>query len=212
MARTDPFKLKQVAVKLVTVPPLYSAEPVTTPEAAIRVMADELKDLDREVVAIVNFKTNMQPINFSIVSMGCLNGAIVKPRELLKNVFLSNANSIIMIHNHPSGSLNPSKEDIGITDQMAKLCSLAGIEFFDHIIIGAGNTQSYFSMKEKGMLPMETIRYTQNINALQWPKSVAAEPESNYEKKTSVLGELKEIQSDIQAIEKTKIHSKKLER
>ncbi len=213
MGRTNPFKLKQAAVKLVSAPPLYSTEPIITPGMAVRVMANELKDLDREVVAILNLKTNMQPINFSIASMGTLNSAIIKPRELLKNVFLSNANGIIMIHNHPSGSLNPSKEDIAITDQMIKLCSLAGVDLYDHIIIGAGNLDRYYSMKIKGEMSFDAVRFSQDINALQWSETAAAEPRTNYEEnKTSVLKDLKEIKEQAQEKPKKNLPGKDMER
>ena len=64
------FELEQVAIRMVRERPLYSETPIHSPEDAIRVMADALLDYDREVFAIVNFQSDMRPINFSIISMG----------------------------------------------------------------------------------------------------------------------------------------------
>lgn len=73
MPRKKSYKLDRVAIRMVKEPPLYSEEPVNTAEAAIKVMRDAFKDYDREVVCIVNLKSNMQPINLNIVSIGALD-------------------------------------------------------------------------------------------------------------------------------------------
>ncbi len=175
MSEQNPFELKQAAVRLVEAPPLYSPEPIHYPEAAIRLIGNELKDYDREVMVVVNCKTNLQPINFSIASMGALDQAMVHPRELMKNMFLSNANSVLLIHNHPSGHLTPSQDDVMITDRMMQLCSLAGIGLLDHIIIGAGNDKTYYSLREHEEIPADRNRFTKDIDMLQWPMTAVAE-------------------------------------
>jgi DNA repair protein RadC len=62
------------------------------------------------------FNTKNEPVNISVVSVGTLNSALVHPREVMKTAILSNSNSIIIAHNHPSESLEPSIEDENITD------------------------------------------------------------------------------------------------
>jgi len=114
-------------------------------------MAAELAQYDREVMCILNLKTNEQPINMSIVSMGSLNAAIISPREVFKSSILSNAASIIALHNHPSGSLKPSKEDKLITKKLAVCGELLNIPLLDHIII-AGETGERFSFREQDLL------------------------------------------------------------
>lgn len=109
MSTAKPFKLKQSAIRMVAAPPLQSEEPITSPEAAIRVMASELKNYDREVMCVINLKQNGQPINFNIASMGALNESIVHPRELMKSIILSNAASVILVHNHPSEVSSPRR-------------------------------------------------------------------------------------------------------
>ena len=68
---------------MVREPSLYSAERIRCPEDAIRVIADELATYDREVFAVLNLKTNGQPINLNICSVGTLDSSVVSPREIL---------------------------------------------------------------------------------------------------------------------------------
>lgn len=86
-----------------------------------------------------------------MASVGSLNQSLVSPREIFKTSILSNAANMLLIHNHPSGSLNPSKDDIEITDRLIQLTDLMGIPLLDHIIVG-GNNIEYFSMREKGLM------------------------------------------------------------
>lgn len=148
-------RLEQVAVRLVKQPPLYSDVPMNNPEAAVRVMNDFLAEMDRELVCIVNLQADLKPINMNIVSAGALDEAIVHPREIMKSAILSNANSMMLIHNHPSGSVSPSEKDIQVTIRLQEVGSLMGIPVIDHIITGRG--QEYYSFKEKDILPVPRI-------------------------------------------------------
>lgn len=196
MSTKNPFKLKQVAIRMVSAPPIKSAEPLCSPEAAIRVMAQELKEYDREVVCLVNLKLDLSPINFNIVSMGALDQSIVHPREMLKSMILSNSAKVMMLHLHPSGSLNPSKDDITITDRMQQVCNLVGIQLVDHIIIGGQNDKSYYSFMEKSVLPMEAVRFAKTVDELKWDVPVAAEGTNPYHKE-SVLGKLQSKKTEV---------------
>lgn len=82
------------------------------------------------------FNTKNEPVNISVVSIETLNSSLVHPREVMKTVILSNSNSIMIAHNHPSGSLEPSTENKNITDRLIKVCEILGIKLLDHIIIG----------------------------------------------------------------------------
>lgn len=142
--------------------PLISEEAIKTPEDAICLLGETFKDYDREVVGVVHLRNDNAPINMTIVSIGCLNQSIVHPREMIKAAFLSNASSILMFHNHPAGSLTPSKEDIAITNRMQQVCMMVGIPMLDHIILGQDNF--YYSFREKGVLPMEEVRYSTSLS------------------------------------------------
>ena len=156
--------LNQVAVRLIEEPPLYSDIPLKTPEDAIRVMGEWMKGLDREVVCVVNMQADLRPINMNIVSMGVLDQSMVHPREIYKSAILSNAHSMLMMHNHPSGSLEPSVEDIRITDRMEQVGMILGIPLTDHVIIGRG--MEYYSFREKEILKMKEPVYAQDLDAI----------------------------------------------
>ena len=84
-----------------------------------------------------------------IVSKGILNASLVHPREVFKIAISESANSIILLHNHPSGNPEPSQEDFHITRQLVEAGEIIGIRIFDHIIV-AGN--SYYSFAEMGKM------------------------------------------------------------
>ncbi|MGF7002542.1 DNA repair protein RadC [Lachnospiraceae bacterium PFB1-21] len=144
-------ELEIVNIRLIKEPSLYSDELLTSPDAVLRLMSKELSTYDREVLCILNMKTNNQVINMNVVSVGSLNAGIVSPREVFKSSILSNAAAIIAIHNHPSSNTQPSRDDIKITERLSKCGDLLGIELLDHIII-AGETGKMYSFKKEGKL------------------------------------------------------------
>lgn len=92
----------------------------------------------------------------NIASVGTINEAISTPREVLKSSILSNAASIVLIHNHPSNNILPSKIDTMMTDRMKKACDIIGIPLADHIIIGT-RPDAYFSFMEKDLMPIKKL-------------------------------------------------------
>ncbi|MBQ4177985.1 MAG: JAB domain-containing protein [Lachnospiraceae bacterium] len=160
MSSTRPYKLDRVAIRMVKEPPLYSSEPLRSPEAAVKVIADMLRQYDREAFCIVNLRNDLSPINMNIVSTGTLNASLAHPREILKSAVLSNASSTMLFHNHPSGNLTPSQEDIEITDRMSKLFAMAEMPLLDHIIIGNGD--QYYSFKENSIMPIGTQMFARD--------------------------------------------------
>ena len=165
-----PFQLDVVSVRLVRDAPIFSKQKITSPESALSVVGELLCEMDREVVCVINLKSDGTPINCNFASMGAINQAIAEPRELFKSAILSNASQMIMVHNHPSGNLEPSKEDTIITDRILKLSSLLGIPLTDHVIVGGDNTK-YFSFKEKELLKMPKISLTQYYQHLDFEEN-----------------------------------------
>lgn len=94
------FSLDMVGIRLVKEAPIMSEHRITTPRDAILLVGGMMCEMDRELVSVINLKTDGTPINCSVVSMGALDQAIANPREMLKASILSNAASMIMIHNH----------------------------------------------------------------------------------------------------------------
>lgn len=152
MARTKENKINVVNVRLVKEPSLYSAEPIKTPEDVLNAVANELKQYDREVFAIINLKTNGQIINLNVCSVGTLSASLISPREVFKSSILSNAAAFIAIHNHPSGNITPSAEDKEVTERLMACGEFLDIKMLDHIIV-AGETGKMLSMKSEGLMP-----------------------------------------------------------
>lgn len=83
-------------------------------------------------------------IDKKLLFKGTINRSIVHPREIFKEAYLNSASSIICIHNHPSGVISPSKEDILITKKLVSIGKLLGIPIIDHIIIGKDDYYSFY--------------------------------------------------------------------
>ena len=143
-----------VNIRLVKEPSLYSEKILDSPQAVVELMAKELAQYDREVFCVLNMKSNGQIINMNMVSVGSINASLVIPREVFKSSILANASAIIGIHNHPSGNVKPSKEDMLVTRKLQQCGQLLGIELLDHIIVG-GTNEKMFSFREKKMLNLE---------------------------------------------------------
>lgn len=108
---------------------------------------NEYIEEDREAFAVVLLDTKLKPVGHYIVSTGTLNQSLVHPREVYKKAIVSSANKIMLLHNHPSGDPNPSNEDLSITQRLAEVGEIVGIEVLDHLIVGSGN---FYSFKAKG--------------------------------------------------------------
>ena len=181
MSSRKPYKLDRVAIRMVKEPPLYSSEPLRSPEAAVKVIADMLRQYDREAFCIVNLRNDLSPINMNIVSTGTLNASLAHPREILKSAVLSNASATMLFHNHPSGNLTPSKEDIEITDRMSRLFAMAEMPLMDHIIIGNGD--QYYSFKENSVMPIGTQMFARDPAEIKFEnvaESVVSEKRGSY--------------------------------
>ena len=175
-------KLEQVAIRMVEQPPLYSNEPMNNPDVAIRVMNEFLSQMDRELFCIVNLQADLTPINMNIVSVGSLNEALINPREIFKSAILSNAHSMMLIHNHPSGNLTPSTSDIQTTARMQELGELMGISLVDHIITGRDG--NYYSFRDKGEFPDSRIRFSTRVEDIDLTKGMVTEATAPYEEVT----------------------------
>jgi DNA repair protein RadC len=106
---------------------------------------------DREsfVVAMLNAKNDL--IGLNVVSMGILSSTLVHPREVLKPAILANAAAMILCHNHPSGDLNPSTDDLEITKKIIRAANIVDIQVHEHLIINMEN-EKYFSFADQGII------------------------------------------------------------
>lgn len=137
-----------VNIRLVKDKTLYSNQQIHTSEDVIKIFAEELRQYDREVVAVINLQTDGKPININIVSIGTIDQALVSPAQIFKSAILTNANAIILLHNHPSGQCNASPADKKITKRLVQCGQLMGIELLDHIVVG----DELFSFAQQGYI------------------------------------------------------------
>ncbi|SHG88184.1 RadC family protein [Tepidibacter thalassicus] len=122
---------------------------ITSPDDIASVYMEELRYLKKEVFKIVLLNTKNEIISNIEISVGSLNSSIVHPREVFVEAIKRSANKIILMHNHPSGHVEPSREDKSITKRLIDGGKIIGIDIIDHIIIGDG---IYFSFKAKGLI------------------------------------------------------------
>ena len=88
-------------------------------------------------------------IERKLLFMGTLNRSVVHPREVFKNAYLCSASGIICVHNHPSGNVTPSREDIRLTNSLVELGQINGIPIIDHVVVSDNN---YYSFYEDGKI------------------------------------------------------------
>jgi len=112
-------------------------------EVARSEFARSLLKSDREKFICMHLNVKNQIISFEIVSTGSLTNSIVHPREVYKGAILSNAASVIFMHNHPSGDPEPSIDDMEITKRLEKAGNILGINVLDHIIVASSGFYSF---------------------------------------------------------------------
>lgn len=141
----DDYQLKQVDVrlKLMDGPSYYSQTPLSNPADAAMVMRDVLKELDREWVCVVNMDNHLKPVNFNVVSIGSINASLAPVQNILKSAMLSNCNNMMLLHNHPSGETEPSREDMQLTKRVSEAAKLMDMSIIDHLIVGGQNGDLY---------------------------------------------------------------------
>ena len=153
---------------------------INSPESAsafFHSVMDNIYDKEAFVVAFLNTKNRV--IDHEVVSVGTINSSLVHPREVFRNAIINKANSVILCHNHPSGDLTPSTEDINITRRLEETGKLLGIKVLDHLIINGINQQEHYSFKAKGVL--EATEVYNSISVMN--------EEINYEFTDLVTGE-----------------------
>ena len=101
------------------------------------------------MVAFLNTKNRI--IDHEVVSIGTINSSIVHPREVFRNAIINKAYSVILCHNHPSGDVYPSSEDMNLTRRLKDTGDILGIRVLYHVIITGLNQNKMYSFKEEGV-------------------------------------------------------------
>jgi DNA repair protein RadC len=135
--------------KRVDDPDYKPGKPVQTPEEAVKSVQSKLSGKKKEHFYILCLNTRNRVNDTRQVSIGNLDSSIVHPREVFKDAISSLAAAVIFVHNHPSGDLEPSADDINLTKRLIEAGELLGIPVLDHIIVG---NKGYTSLKSRNLI------------------------------------------------------------
>lgn len=123
--------------------PINQKKPsIKTPKDVADMLIPELRYEKQEKVKVLILNSKNVVLKTQDVSLGGSNSASVEPKDVLAEAIKMQAPKIILVHNHPSGDVKPSKGDYKITDRIYEAAQLMGIQLLDHIIIGDGTYQS----------------------------------------------------------------------
>ena len=119
---------------------------VTKPDDILPILR-KFSSKRQEHFLVLTISSSLEVIRLHIVSIGILNRTLIHPREVFVRAIKDNSASIILAHNHPSGSVEPSREDREATTRLVQAGKLLGIEVLDHIIVGRAG---HYSFKGEG--------------------------------------------------------------
>ncbi len=123
--------------------------PIRSPDDALP-LVQHFSTAPKEHFVSILLNTRHFAVSVDVVSVGSLSSSVVHPREVFRPAIEAGAAAILVAHNHPSGETDPSEDDLAITQRLAQVGELVGIELLDHLILGQGRP---FSMREAGLLP-----------------------------------------------------------
>ena len=146
MKKIDIIRIKQEVVGSLD---YLNCKEFTSGEIAGKFLINEIGTLDREHFVVVGLNAKLQPTFFNVCHIGSIDKIDLSLREIFKGAILANSHGIIVAHNHVSGSLNPSIEDILATDKIKDVGDILGIRLIDHIIV---TRSKYFSFREKNLI------------------------------------------------------------
>ena len=148
-AKACQIKAALELAKRVDDPDYKKSAPVKSPEEAVESIRSTLKGKKKEHFYLLCLDTRNRVTNVDQVSVGNLDSSIVHPREVFKTAISCLASSVIFVHNHPSGDLEPSSEDINLTKRLTEAGELLGIPVLDHIIVC---DKDFTSLKSRNLI------------------------------------------------------------
>ncbi len=122
---------------------------IDSPQSIAVLFMEELRHLKQETFRILLLNAKGEVISTEIISTGELTSTLVHPREVFRPAVKKSAAAVVLVHNHPSGDPQPSREDIETTSRLQECGKMMGIRVIDHIVIGDG---IYVSMMSEGLM------------------------------------------------------------
>jgi len=148
MKRIHEYELRRVSSMDIAEPKIES------PAAAYDFLAGlALHEYEQERLIAIYLSTKNTVRGYSVITIGLIDRSQAHPREVFRCAIINGASRIILAHNHPSGDVTPSTQDIAATQELSAAAAIVQIEIIDHVIIGRPNqSPSHFSFRENGLL------------------------------------------------------------
>ena len=147
MSRSMRDTLDVVSVQLVCDMKIKSEGVISSAGDAVYLLGKRLIKYGREMAMVIYLDNEGRVLNSFVAGLGNIKDCPIAIGELVRVGLLNNASGVILMHNHPSGALRPSKADMAITNEVKKACSLVKMDLLDHIIVGARNDK-FLSMRD----------------------------------------------------------------
>lgn len=123
---------------------------ITGPRDVFELVGREIRALKHEVIKLLSLDPQNRLINCETISNGAADITLLRPRDVFERAFKNSATFIILVHNHPSGSPEPSESDVEVTKRLVRIGRMVGVWLQDHVIIGNGG---YTSLRARGIVP-----------------------------------------------------------
>jgi len=126
---------------------LKGSKTIKNADSVAKLISSKIQNKSKECLYIICLNSRKNVV--SLISVGAMDYTIAHPREVFSEALKNRAHSIILAHNHPSGSSEPSEEDVKMTKRISEAGKIIGISLVDHIIVGG---KDFFSFKRRGIL------------------------------------------------------------
>jgi DNA repair protein RadC len=141
------MKVREIVVRYKT--PKKAPEAIHQPSEAVPFLRSILPDNSREHFLALYLDGKHAPISYAVLTTGTANSSQISPREIFQRACIMGAVSLIIAHNHPSGSTMPSDEDIAVTQTIKKAGNILSIKLLDHLILTDNN---FLSLQESNLI------------------------------------------------------------
>ncbi len=122
---------------------------IRSPEQVVKYCKASLAGRSEECLELIYLSVRNTVIRAETVALGLIDRVSISPRKIVECTLAAKASAVILVHNHPSGDVTPSLEDILLTQEVVEAARLLGISVYDHIIVGR---QAYYSLKANGKI------------------------------------------------------------
>jgi len=143
------LKLTQTVARRYLADRIIGHDIITSSDEVLDYLKHNLRDKKQEIFSVIYLNGRNAIIGMEELFQGSLTMSAVYPREVVKKVLKQNAASLIFVHNHPSGNLNPSQEDIDITSKLKDAVATIDVKVHDHLIIAGNN---YYSFADNNLI------------------------------------------------------------